>query len=100
MAVTQNRRVKYWLKLIYQKNKFRPKFPLFVQIDFFDLSNLGKLQAFFSQNYIKSEHLLQQLKWCVIWLIEKVNKILEAFIGIDDLELGKQKKSTPQNTAD
>ena len=33
-------------------------------------------------------------------LIEKVNEILEAFIGIDDLELGKQKKSTPQNTAD
>ena len=28
-------------------------------------------------------------------LIEKVNEILEAFIGIDDLELGKQKKSTP-----
>ena len=25
-------------------------------------------------------------------LIEKVNEILEAFIGIDDLELGKQKK--------
>ena len=28
-------------------------------------------------------------------LIEKVNEILEAFIGIDDLELGKQKKRAP-----
>ena len=28
-------------------------------------------------------------------LIEKVNEILEAFIGIDDLELGKQKEDHP-----